>query len=103
MGQRIPVTRELMNRVEHNQLLEAVLVCALQYGDACKRVERHRERFGYDYRFSCLLDEVALKKSLLHLLAVEARGGSERSARGGRAYGSNSSATPPMQQDAGPV
>jgi hypothetical protein len=85
MGQRTPETRELVNSVEDDELLEAVLVCALQYGDACWRIERHRRRFGYDYRCSCLLDEVALKKSLLHLLAVEARSSREGPARGAAA------------------
>ncbi len=85
MGQRIPMSHEFVNSVEDDQLLEAVLVCALQYGEACRRVERHRKRFGYDYRCSCLLDEVALKKSLLHLLAVEARRNGEGSARGAAA------------------
>ena len=83
MSQRALMSDEFVDGVKDDQLLEAVLLCALQYGDACRRVERHRKRFGYDYRCSRMLDDVALKKSLLHLLAVEAQTSGARIADGG--------------------
>ena len=73
MSQRTGKIDRTPNSVDGEQLLEAVLFSALQYGNACRRFARRRKLCGHDYGCARLLDEISLRRSLLHLLAEEAR------------------------------
>lgn len=59
--------------VDDRQLLEAIVLQLLQYRAACRRFNQRRRAVGFDHRCSKLLDQIALRKSLLQLLAAEAR------------------------------
>ena len=59
--------------IDDRQLLEAIVLQLVQYRAACRRFNQRRRAFGFDHRCSKLLDQIALRKSLLHLLAAEAR------------------------------
>lgn len=59
--------------VDDRQLLEAIMLQMVQYRAACRRFNQRRRARGFDHRCSQLLDQIALRRSLLHLLAAEAR------------------------------
>ena len=59
--------------VDDRQLLEAIMLQLVQYRVACRRFNERRRSRGFDHRCSRLLDQIALRRSLLHLLAAEAR------------------------------
>jgi hypothetical protein len=59
--------------VDDRQLLEAIVLQLVQYRAACRRFNQRRRATGFDRGCSKLLDQIALRKSLLHLLAAEAR------------------------------
>ena len=61
--------------VDDRQLLEAIVLSMVQYRVACRRFKQRLKVRGFDYRCSRLLDQIALRKSLLLLLAAEARKG----------------------------
>ncbi len=61
--------------VDDRQLLEAIMLSIVQYKAACRRFNAQRKAGGLDYRCSRLLDQIALRRSLLRLLMAEARGG----------------------------
>ncbi|RPI47067.1 MAG: hypothetical protein EHM59_05610 [Betaproteobacteria bacterium] len=63
------------NTVDERQLLEAIMAVILQYKAACRRFNQRRKALGFDYGCSRMLDQIALRKSLLHLLMAEALGG----------------------------
>ena len=60
--------------VDDRQLLEAIMLSIVQYKAACRRFNAQRKVRGFDYRCSRLLDQIALRRSLLRLLMAEARG-----------------------------
>jgi hypothetical protein len=59
--------------VDDRQLLEAIVLQLVQYRAACRRFNQRRRAMGLDYDCRKLLDQIALRKSLLQLLAREAR------------------------------
>ncbi len=59
--------------VDDRQLLEAIMLQLVQYRAACRRFNQRRRTIGFDHRCSKILDQIALRKSLLYLLAAEAR------------------------------
>jgi hypothetical protein len=59
--------------VDDRQLLEAIVLQLAQYRAACRRFNQRRRSVGLDYDCRKLLDQIVLRKSLLHLLAAEAR------------------------------
>jgi hypothetical protein len=59
--------------VDDRQLLEAIVLQLAQYRAACRRFNQRRRSIGLDHDCRKLLDQIALRKSLLHLLAAEAR------------------------------
>ena len=59
--------------VDDRQLLEAIMLQLVQYRAACRRFNQRRRSVGLDYDCRKLLDQIALRKSLLQLLAAEAR------------------------------
>lgn len=59
--------------VDDRQLLEAIMLQLIQYRAACRRFNERRAAIGFDHRCSKLLDQIALRKSMLQLLAAEAR------------------------------
>ena len=59
--------------VDDRQLLEAIVLQLVQYRAACRRFNQRRRATGFDRGCSKLLDQIALRKSMLHLLAAEAR------------------------------
>jgi len=59
--------------VDDRQLLEAIMLQLVQYRAVCRRFNERRRAIGFDHRCSKLLDQIALRKSMLHLLAAEAR------------------------------
>ena len=61
--------------VDDRQLLEAIMLQLVQYRAACRRFNQRRRSIGFDHRCSKMLDQIALRKSLLYLLAAEARNG----------------------------
>jgi hypothetical protein len=61
------------SRTLRQELHDALVGTVAQYGRALVRFERHRQRRGYDYGCRRLLDEVHLSRSLLFVLADEAR------------------------------
>jgi hypothetical protein len=61
--------------VDDRQLLEAIVLSVMQYRAACRRFNARVRSRGFDRVGSKLLDQIALRRSLLNLLAVEARGG----------------------------
>ena len=61
--------------IDDRQLLEAIVLQLVQYRAACRRFNQRRRSIGFDHRCSKLLDQIALRKSLLGLLAAEARNG----------------------------
>jgi hypothetical protein len=61
--------------VDDRQLLEAIVLQLVQYRAACRRFNQRRRTVGLDHRCRKLLDQIALRKSLLQLLAAEARHG----------------------------
>jgi len=62
--------------VDDRQLLEAIVLQLIQYRVACRRFDERRRAIGLDHRCRKLLDQIALRKSMLQLLAAEARSGS---------------------------
>lgn len=62
------------NEVDDRQLLEAIVLSTVQYRAACRRFNARVRVRGFDRVCSKLLDQIALRKSLLNLLAAEARG-----------------------------
>ena len=62
------------NGVDDRQLLEAIMLSIVQYKAACRRFNERRKALGFDRRCSQMLDQIALRKSLLRLLCAEARG-----------------------------
>jgi hypothetical protein len=60
--------------VDDRQLLEAIVLSMVQYRAACRRFNARVRVRGFDRVGSKLLDQIALRKSLLKLLAAEARG-----------------------------
>ena len=69
------VRRAEEKRVDDRQLLEAIVLSVVQYRAACRRFNARVRARGLDSVGSKLLDQIALRKSLLNLLAAEARGG----------------------------
>ena len=65
--------RRLEPSIDDRQLLEAIVLQLAQYRAACRRFNQRRRSIGLDYDCRKLLDQIALRKSLLHLLAAEAR------------------------------
>jgi len=59
--------------IDDRQLLEAIVLQLVQYRAACRRFNQRRRTVGFDHGCSKLLDQIALRKSLLQLLAAEAR------------------------------
>jgi hypothetical protein len=59
--------------VDDRQLLEAIMLERLQYRVVCRRFNERRRAIGFDHHCSRLLDQIALRKSMLQLLAAEAR------------------------------
>ena len=59
--------------VDDRQLLEAIVLQLIQYRAACRRFNQRRRANGLGLRCRKLLDHIALRKSLLQLLAAEAR------------------------------
>jgi hypothetical protein len=70
---RLPVEKEREPAVDDRQLLEAIVLQLVQYRAACRRFNERRRARGFDHRCSRLLDQIALRRSLLQLLAAEAR------------------------------
>ena len=66
-------TRSQEGSVDDRQLLEAIMLQLVQYRVACRRFNQRRRSRGFDLRCSRLLDQIALRRSLLQLLAAEAR------------------------------
>jgi hypothetical protein len=64
---------ELESSVDDRQLLEAIMLQLVQYRVACRRFNQRRRSRGFDHRCSRMLDQIALRRSLLQLLAAEAR------------------------------
>lgn len=64
---------EQIPAVDDRQLLEAIMLQLMQYRAACRRFNQRRRTIGFDHGCSKILDQIALRKSLLHLLAAEAR------------------------------
>jgi hypothetical protein len=64
---------ELESSVDDRQLLEAIMLQLVQYRVACRRFNQRRRSRGFDQRCSRMLDQIALRRSLLQLLAAEAR------------------------------
>jgi hypothetical protein len=62
------------DKVDDRQLLEAIMLSLVQYRAACRRFNARRRARGFDHACSKMLDQIALRKSLLQLLAAEARG-----------------------------
>lgn len=62
------------NTVDDRQLLEAIMLSLVQYRAACRRFNARIRVKGFDRVCSKLLDQIKLRKSLLRLLAAEARG-----------------------------
>lgn len=60
--------------VDDRQLLEAIVLSVVQYRAACRRFNARVRVRGFDRVGSRLLDQIALRRSLLNLLAAEARG-----------------------------
>lgn len=60
--------------VDDRQLLEAIMLSMAQYRDACRRFNARVRSTGFDRTCSKLLDQIALRKSMIRLLAAEARG-----------------------------
>lgn len=60
--------------VDDRQLLEAIVLSVVQYRAACRRFNARVRARGFDRVGSKLLDQIRLRKSLLNLLAAEARG-----------------------------
>ena len=76
------VVSSLPNRRLQWEMQKALVATALRFGDALRRFEIRRQRCGYDYFCSRLLDEVRLSRSLLLVLADEVgRGGGRAVAR----------------------
>mgnify|MGYP003575432111 CR=1 FL=1 len=61
--------------VDDRQLLEAIVLQLVQYRAACRRFNERRRAIGFDHQCSKLLDQIALRRSLLQLLAAEAGNG----------------------------
>lgn len=59
--------------VDDRQLLEAIVLQLVQYRAACRRFNQRRRALGLDHGARKLLDQIMLRKSLLQLLAQEAR------------------------------
>jgi hypothetical protein len=59
--------------VDDRQLLEAIVLQLVQYRAACRRFNQRRRAVGLDHDCRKLLDQIALRKSMLQLLAAEAR------------------------------
>lgn len=74
MSKRAKPTTTTKKNVDDRQLLEAILLSAMQYRAACRRFNARIRAKGFDRACSKLLDQIALRKSLLRLLAAEARG-----------------------------
>ena len=60
--------------VDDRQLLEAIMLSTVQYKAACRRFNQRIRARGFDHHCSRMLDQIALRKRLLRLLAAEARG-----------------------------
>lgn len=73
MARTTQITQQPDAGVDDRQLLEAIVLQMVQYRAACRRFNERRRARGFDHRCSKLLDHIALRKSLLHLLAAEAR------------------------------
>lgn len=65
--------RQHESPVDDRQLLEAIVLQLVQYRVAFRRFDRRRRSVGLDYHCRKLIDQIALRKSLLQLLAAEAR------------------------------
>lgn len=61
------------NTVDDKELLEAIMLSEVQYRGACRRFNARVRTSGFDRTCSKLLDQIALRRSLLRLLAGEAR------------------------------
>jgi hypothetical protein len=59
--------------VDDRQLLEAIVLQLIEYRAACRRFNQRRRARGLDHTCRKLLDQIALRKSMLQLLAAEAR------------------------------
>jgi hypothetical protein len=62
-------------KVDDRQLVEAIVLSLVQYRAACRRFNARRKLCGFDHVCRKLLDQIALRKSLLRLLVAEARSG----------------------------
>jgi hypothetical protein len=58
--------------IDERQLLEAIMLSILQYKTACRRFNERRMARGLDHGCSRMLDQIALRRSLLRLLMAEA-------------------------------
>jgi hypothetical protein len=63
--------------IDDRQLLEAIMLSTVQYKAACRRFNQRIKARGFDHHCSRMLDQIALRKRLLRLLAAEARGQGE--------------------------
>lgn len=61
--------------VDDRQLVEAIMMSLVQYRAACRLFNARVRAKGFDRVCSKLLDQIRLRKSLLNLLAAEARQG----------------------------
>lgn len=74
MNTRSKTAKRTLKNVDDRQLLEAILLSTVQYRAACRRFNERIRVKGFDRVCSKLLDQIALRKSMLRLLAAEARG-----------------------------
>lgn len=74
MNKQAKRTTTTEKNVDDRQLLEAILLSSVQYRAACRRFNTRVRATGFDRVCSKLLDQIALRKSLLQLLVAEARG-----------------------------
>jgi len=75
MSKQVKTTGQATKKnVDDRQLLEAILLSTMQYRAACRRFNARIRAKGFDRVCSKLLDQIKLRKSLLVLLAAEARG-----------------------------
>ncbi len=62
-------------KVDDRQLVEAIVMSLVEYRAACRRFNERRKTRGFDHVCGKLLDQIALRKTLLRLLVAEARDG----------------------------
>ena len=76
MKRKVARTRSVKApKVDDRQLVEAIVMSLVEYRAACRRFNERRKTRGFDHVCGKLLDQIALRKSLLRLLVAEARTG----------------------------